>query len=98
VDRTAVAPELTAAERAELEGLAGRRRTVQGLAIRARIVLAAAEGTENKAIAAALVPMRTQSANGGGALPSIAWMGFMTRRAGVCRAGSRTRRSPRSSA
>jgi transposase len=52
--RTAVAIELTAAERAELEGLAGRRRTAQGLAKRARIVLAAAEGIENKIIAQTL--------------------------------------------
>ena len=35
---------LTDAERAELEALAGRRRTAQGLAERARIVLAASEG------------------------------------------------------
>src|SRR5690349_11682459 len=52
--RAAVAIELTAAERAELEGLAGRRRTAQGLAKRARIVLAAATGMENKAIARSL--------------------------------------------
>jgi transposase len=49
--KAAVAIELTASERAELEGLAGRRRTAQGLAKRARIVLAAADGTENKIIA-----------------------------------------------
>jgi transposase len=52
--KSAIAIELTAAERAELAGLAGRRRTAQGLARRARIVLAAAEGTENKAIAQSL--------------------------------------------
>lgn len=50
----AVAITLTAAERAELEGLAKRRRTAQGLARRARIVLAAADGTENKVIARAV--------------------------------------------
>ena len=50
----AVSIELTQAERLELEGLAGRRRTSQGLARRARIVLAAAEGLQNKEIAAAL--------------------------------------------
>jgi transposase len=49
--RTAAVIELTALEREELEGLAGRRRTAQGLARRARIVLAAAEGLENKVIA-----------------------------------------------
>lgn len=52
--KAAVAIALTAAERAELKGLAGRRRTAQGLARRARIVLAAADGMENKAIAQAL--------------------------------------------
>lgn len=46
--------ELTTAERAELEGLASRRKTAQGLAQRARIILAAAEGLENRVIAATL--------------------------------------------
>lgn len=49
--RIAVAIELSASERCELEGLARRRRTAQGLARRARIVLLAAEGHENKKIA-----------------------------------------------
>src|SRR5216683_2361029 len=49
-----IAIELTAAERGELEGLASRRRTAQGLARRARIVLAAAEGVENQVIARTL--------------------------------------------
>ncbi len=48
--KPAVAIELSAAERDELEGLARRRKTAQGLARRARIVLAAADGLENKAI------------------------------------------------
>jgi transposase len=52
--RSAVAIELTAGERGELESLAGRRRTAQGLARRAQIVLRAARGLENKAIAAEL--------------------------------------------
>jgi len=42
---------LTTTERAELEPLAGRRRTAHGLARRAQIVLAAANGVENKVIA-----------------------------------------------
>src|SRR5712691_5613100 len=54
MNKTAVAIELTALERAELESLAGRRRTAQGLARRARIVLAAAEGLENQVIARSL--------------------------------------------
>lgn len=49
--KPAIAIELTAIERAELEGLANRRRTAQGLARRARIVLAAAEGMANQVIA-----------------------------------------------
>jgi len=48
--RTAVAIALTEGERRELEGLASRRKTAQGLAQRARIVLLAAEGAENKDI------------------------------------------------
>ncbi len=52
--RAAVAITLSAAERRELEGLTRRRKTAQGLARRARIVLAAAEGLENKAIVARL--------------------------------------------
>ena len=48
--RSAVAIDLTVEERAELEGLARRRRTAQGLARRARIVLMAADGHENKLI------------------------------------------------
>ena len=48
--RTAVAIELSESERRELESLASRRKTAQGLAQRARIVLLAAEGLENKDI------------------------------------------------
>ncbi len=49
--RPAVAITLSPAERQELEGLARRRKTAQGLTRRARIVLAAAEGLENQRIA-----------------------------------------------
>ena len=42
---------LSEAERAELEGWARRRKTAQALALRARIVLAAAGGASNTAIA-----------------------------------------------
>lgn len=52
--KVAVTIVLTVEERRELEGLSRRRKTAQGLARRARIVLAAAEGLENKAIAARL--------------------------------------------
>ncbi len=49
--RVAVAIELSASERQKLEELARRRSTAQGLARRARIVLLASEGRENKEIA-----------------------------------------------
>src|SRR5262245_36829791 len=42
---------LSEAERCELEGWARRRRTAQALALRARIVLRAAKGLSNTAIA-----------------------------------------------
>jgi transposase len=45
---------LTEEERVELKSLAARRKTAQALALRARIVLACAEGGQNKAVAAAL--------------------------------------------
>ena len=45
------AVELEEAERAELVSLASRRSTVQALALRARIILACAEGGQNKTIA-----------------------------------------------
>lgn len=48
--RKAIAIELTASERKELESLARARKTGQVLARRARIVLAAANGHENRAI------------------------------------------------
>jgi DNA-binding CsgD family transcriptional regulator len=50
----AVAMALSDLERRELEGLSRRRRMAQGLALRAQIVLAAAEGLENNQIAARL--------------------------------------------
>jgi transposase len=46
--------ELSEAERSELSSLANRRNTAQALALRARIVLACAEGGQNKVIAARL--------------------------------------------
>lgn len=41
-------------ERAELRALVGRRKTAQALALRARIILACAEGGQNKEVAAKL--------------------------------------------
>lgn len=46
--------ELSEAERSELASLVARRKTAQALALRARIVLACAEGGQNKVIAARL--------------------------------------------
>ena len=45
---------LSEAERSELKALAMRRKTVQALAFRARIVLAGAQGSPNKEVAATL--------------------------------------------
>src|SRR5919205_2089269 len=46
--------ELSEAERSELEGWSRRRKTAHALALRARIVLRAAEGLSNTAVAAEL--------------------------------------------
>lgn len=46
--------ELSQAERSELMSLSSRRKTAQALALRARIVLACAEGGQNKVVAAQL--------------------------------------------
>jgi hypothetical protein len=43
--------ELSEGERAELQALARRRKSAQAAALRARIVLACAEGVENNAVA-----------------------------------------------
>ncbi|MCK3776133.1 IS630 family transposase, partial [Ensifer sesbaniae] len=55
--KAAVAIVLTGEERGELETLVRRRGTAQGLARRAQIVLMAADGVENKEIAARLGTM-----------------------------------------
>src|SRR5258707_4441427 len=50
---------LSGAERRTLENWAKRRKTAQGLALRARIVLACADGAPNIAVAARLGVSRT---------------------------------------
>jgi transposase len=45
---------LSESERSELKALAGRRKAAQGMAMRARIVLACAEGLQSKQVAARL--------------------------------------------
>jgi transposase len=52
--RAAPEIELSDEERSELEALSRRRKTAQALAMRARIVLASAEGLQSKQVAAAL--------------------------------------------
>jgi transposase len=52
--RNLPALDLSEVERAELGSLASRRSTAQALALRARIVLACAEGAQNKVVAARL--------------------------------------------
>ncbi|GEM_PF-2403273 len=55
---------LTEAERQTLQGWAGRRRTAQGLAQRARIVLMCADGMANTAVAAELGITRETAGSG----------------------------------
>jgi hypothetical protein len=64
MSRPAALIELSEKERGELEGLSRRRRTAQGQAQRAQIVLLAADGLENKAIAHRTGVVENQSANG----------------------------------
>lgn len=52
--RAAPMVTLSALERSELMALAGRRKTAQALAMRARIVLTCAEGLQSKQVAAKL--------------------------------------------
>ena len=97
--RAAVAITLSEAERRELEGLARRRKTAQGLARRARIVLAAADGLENRAIVEGVgAATPTRSASGVDALPSAGWTASTTNRAPGLRARSAMSRSRGSSA
>lgn len=64
--KPAVALELSAAERSELESLSRRRHTAQGVAQRARIVLLAADGLENKVIARRVQASSGRGSRGGG--------------------------------
>jgi hypothetical protein len=66
---------LTEAERSELAAFAARPKTAQALAQRARIVLACAEGLENK-VAAPL----SRSADGGTARRTAPWYAAHGRR------------------
>lgn len=59
---------------AELKALTTRRKTAQALALRARIVLACAEGGQNTEVAARLGLDRA-TVDGAGVLSSAAWTG-----------------------
>jgi hypothetical protein len=93
--KTAVAIDLTEIDRRELERLASRRKTAQGLAQRARIVLLAAEGAENKDISRRIGAAPNTVGNGAAASPSIASMAFSTSLVPARRARSAMTRSPR---
>ena len=74
MSRSAVAITLSEAERRELEGLARRRKTAQGLARRPT-------GSRTRPLWSGWGRTRTRSASGAGALPSAVWMGSTTNRA-----------------
>jgi transposase len=59
-----------------LENWAKRRKTAQGLALRARIVLACAEGRSNVAVAARLGVSRATVKSGGPGSWSAGWTGW----------------------
>ena len=85
--KTAIAIDLTAIERRELESLASRRKTAQGLAQRARIVLLAAEGGENKDISVRLGAGSEHGGQMAAAVRAVAH-GWTLRRASSRRAAS----------
>ena len=66
---------LSEAEREQLESWSRRRSSAQALAERSRIVLFAADGLNNTAIAERLGVKSRPRGAGAIALPSIAWMG-----------------------
>ena len=63
---------LSEAERRTLESWSKRRKTAQGLALRARIVLACAEGRNNTAVAARLRVSLAHGAEVAGPVPGPA--------------------------
>ena len=85
---------LSVEERRELESLARRRSTGQGLAQRARIVLAAADGGHNGLIAIGWASAGARSASGASGSPHTVWTASTTSRARARRAGSAMTRSP----
>jgi len=77
--------------------LAGRRRTAQGLARRARIVLAAADGMANKAIGQTLGADENTVSKWRRRFAGLASTVFTTSRVPERRGGSAMTRSPRRS-
>ena len=63
-----------ATEREQLIALTKRRKTAQALALRARIVLACAEGLDNKVVAARLRVTQQTVSSGGAVLLNFACM------------------------
>ena len=86
---------LSVDERSELQSLTMRRKTAQALALRARIVLACAEGGQNKEVAAKLGSGPRDGGQMAAAVCPIAWRDFATNRAPGRRARSRMPASKR---
>ncbi len=79
-------------ERHTLENWAKRRSTAQGLALRARIVLACAQGGSNLAVAARLGVNRSTVTKWRARFLAGGWTGWVTSRVRGCRAPSPTPR------
>jgi hypothetical protein len=80
--------EVSTAEEEGLRSLAGRRKTAQALALRARIVLACAAGEANQLVAAKLGVTPQTVGKGAPASSSGDLTGSMTNRVRACRARS----------
>ena len=91
----AVRIELDDAERSELQARARRRKIAWADAMRAAIVLLAADGMTNLSIAERLGTRVSRWRCGAGGLRRSVWTGWPTSPARVLRARSATRRSPR---
>ena len=89
---TAVEIVLSERERGELEARVRRRRIARADAMRAEIILLAADGLNNCAIADEIGASRMTVMTGASGLPSIAWMVSMTNRVVARRARSVTTR------
>ena len=84
---------LSESEFEQLKALTMRRKTAQALALRARIVLACAEGMDNKTVAANCSLHSKLSLNGARGLSQTVWTDCLTRHAPVRPGQSTTRMS-----